>query len=156
MGPTGPFATGGDFYNIFVLRLYPVSFDPNAPNPCDPTDATTNTSTASEASVTTPTTTSWPGSAYPSTADVFQPNLYPVGGGFVIGYFLKDISMAVLSIPTFDMPGNDTQTFSDTVGKFLSGSHAAGIQRILIDLQQNSGGDSLLAVDTFKHVRSSF
>ena len=92
----------------------------------------------------------------PSTADVFQPDLYPVGGGFVIGYFLKDISTAVLSIPTFDMSGNDTETFSDTVGKFLSGSHVAGIQRILIDLQQNSGGDSLLAVDTFKHVRSPF
>ena len=122
MGPTGPLATGGDFYNVFVLGLYPVSFDPNAPNPCDPTDATTNTSTTSEASVATPTATSWPGSAYQSTADVFQPNLYPVGGGFVIGYFLKDISTAILSIPTFDMSGNDTQTFQTLLEKSLMGT----------------------------------
>ena len=50
------------------------------------------------------------------------------------------------------MLGNDTETFSQTVGKFLSGSRAAGMQKILIDLQQNLGGDTLLAVDTFKHV----
>ncbi|KAL8720877.1 MAG: hypothetical protein Q9225_002322 [Loekoesia sp. 1 TL-2023] len=163
IGPTGPLATGGDFCNFFVLGLHPASFDPNAPDPCNPTPVT---GTASEPSTTTdssatpattgsthamPSATSWPDSSYPSTADIFQPNLYPDGGGFVTGYFLKDISTAVLSIPTFEMLDNDTKTFSDTVGKFLSASRAAGMQKVLIDLQQNLGGDSLLAVDTFKH-----
>ena len=71
------------------------------------------------------------------------------------GYFLKDLLTAVLSIPTFDMSDNDTATFSATIGQFLNISHAAGMQKILIDLQQNLGGDTLLAIDTFKHVRIS-
>lgn len=58
------------------------------------------------------------------------------------GYFLKDISTAVLSIPTFEMLDNDIKTFSDTVGKFLGASRAAGMQKVLIDLQQNLGGDT--------------
>ena len=163
IGPTGPLATGGDFYNLFVLGFYPASFDPDAPDPCDLADTTTasatTTTSASSATATItdstaslPTSTGWgQDSGYPPTADIFQPNLYPDGGGFVTGYFLED-KTAVLSIPTFDMFGNDTETFSQTVGKFLSGSRAAGMQKILIDLQQNLGGDTLLAVDTFKHV----
>lgn len=31
-GPTGPLATGGDFYNLFVLGFYPASYDPNTPH----------------------------------------------------------------------------------------------------------------------------
>ena len=30
-GPTGPLLTGGDFYNFFVLGLYPASYDSMAP-----------------------------------------------------------------------------------------------------------------------------
>ncbi|KKY31337.1 putative peptidase s41 family protein [Diaporthe ampelina] len=29
-GPTGPLATGGDFYNFFVLGYWPASYDPNS------------------------------------------------------------------------------------------------------------------------------
>lgn len=163
IGPTGPLATGGDFYNFFVLGFYPASFDPDAPDPCNPTDISTTSATSitsdSSASATSttsssalPTATSWPDSAYPSTPDIFQPNLYPDGGGFVTGYFLKDISTAVLSIPTFYMSDNDIKTFSQTVENFISASLEAGMTKVLIDLQQNLGGDSLLAVDTFKHV----
>lgn len=154
-GPTGPLSTGGDFYNFFALGLYPASFDPNVPDPCTSADSTSSNTTPSSASATasTPsaTATSWPNSSYPDTADIFQPGLYPDGGGFVTGYFLKDLSTAVLSIPTFEMYGDDIQTFSDTVQKFLTEAHQAGLQKILIDLQQNLGGDTLLAVDTFKH-----
>ncbi|KAI9709404.1 MAG: hypothetical protein M1812_007681 [Candelaria pacifica] len=153
LGPTGPLATGGDFYNFFVLGFYPDSYDPDAPDPCAASDGSSNdtipTNTTSGNAI--PTATSWPNSSYPSTADIFQPNLYPFGGGFVTGYFLEEISTAVLSIPTFSMSENDTQTFSDTIGRFLNSSHAAGLKHILIDLQANSGGDTLLAVDTFKH-----
>lgn len=161
-GPTGPLETGGDFYNFYVLGKYPASFDYNATDPCASSDgsvipsnatATSTNSTSTDITSTDvgPTATSWLDPAYPEKADVFQPNLFPDGGGFLTGYFLKNISTAVLSIPTFAMSGNDTQTFSDTVQKFLSDSHAAGMQKILIDLQQNLGGDTLLAVDTFKH-----
>ena len=158
-GPTGPLATGGDFYNFFVLGFYPASYDENAPDPCAASDGSTNSTAASTNSTSTNTTdtgaaataTSWPDSAYPNKTDIFQPGLYPDGGGFLTGYFLKNISTAVLSIPTFDMADDDIQTFSDTVQSFLNASHAAGMKKILIDLQQNLGGDTLLAVDTFKH-----
>ncbi len=151
-GPTGPLATGGDFYNFFVLGFYPDSYDANAPDPCAVSDNSGNSAAlTTTANTPIPTPTSWPDSAYPTTADIFQPNLYPFGGGFVTGYFLKNISLAVLSIPTFSMSKNDTQTFSDTVGQFLNSSHAAGLKHVLIDLQANLGGDTLLAVDTFKH-----
>ena len=161
-GPTGPLSTGGDFYNFFVLGFYPASFDPNAPDPCAAADdsgdssgstATTTSSSpaATSSSQATATATSWPDSAYPTNADIFQPGLYPDGGGFVTGYFLKNISTAVLSIPSFAMSDEDIQTFSDTVQNFLNASHAAGMQKILVDLQQNLGGDTLLAIDTFKH-----
>lgn len=151
-GPTGPLATGGDFYNFFVLGFYPPSFNPNATDPCAASDGSTNasslTSTSADATVTA---TSWPDSAYPNNTDIYQPGLYPDGGGFLTGYFLKNISTAVLSIPSFDMSGDDVQTFSDTIQKFLNASHAANMKTVLIDLQQNLGGDTLLAVDTYKH-----
>lgn len=167
-GPTGPLSTGGDFYNFFVLGFYPASYDPDAPDPCATSDnasaaaptsaaaaaAATSTSsspTSTSLSEATPSVTSFPDSAYPNETDIFQPNLYPSGGGFLTGYLLKDISTAVLSIPTFDMQGDDIQTFSDTVQTFLDAAHAAGMSKVLIDLQQNLGGDTLLAVDTFKH-----
>ena len=161
-GPTGPLTTGGDFYNFFVLGFFPASFDPDAPDPCAAADdSADSTATATTDTTTAPTTdvsasvvasaTSFPDSSYPDTADVFQPDLYPDGFGFVTGYFLKDESLAVLSIPTFDMLGNDTQTFSDTVGKFLDEAQKAGMKKVLIDLQENFGGDTLLAIDTFKH-----
>ena len=165
-GPTGPLSTGGDFYNFFVLGFYPASYEPDTPDLCATSDnasATSPTSAAAAATSTsssptstslseaTPSVTSFPDSAYPNNTDVFQPNLYPSGGGFLTGYFLKDISTAVLSIPTFDMQGDGIQTFSDTVQTFLDAAHAAGMSKVLIDLQQNLGGDTLLAVDTFKH-----
>ena len=161
-GPTGPLATGGDFYNFFVLGFYPASFDPNATDPCAASDGSTSSSDSATTTVNSTSTntsstgagataTSWPDTAYPDNTDIYQPSLYPDGGGFLTGYLLKDIATAVLSIPTFDMADDDVQTFSDTVQKFLNASHAAGMTKVLIDLQQNLGGDTLLAVDTFKH-----
>ena len=117
-----------------------------------PVSSSTTSSTGSIPVEVAATPTSWPDSAYPENADIYQPNLYPSGGGFLTGYFLKDVSTAVLSIPTFQMYGDDILSFSTTVGSFLRQSYAAGLTRIVIDVQQNSGGDSLLAEDTFKHV----
>ena len=165
-GPTGGLATGGDFFNFFVLGLYPASFDVSAPDPCSSDDGSTATTVAAASSTTVtssdssdltstaaePTATSWPDSAYPENADVFQPNLFPDGGGFLTGYFLNESSIAVLSIPSFQMYGDDIGGFSNTVTEFLQRSQAAGLTKVVVDVQQNFGGDPLLAVDTFKQV----
>ena len=155
-GPTGPLSTGGDFYNFFVTGLYPASFDPIA-DPCNTNFEGATSSVPSGASPPTaePTPTSWPNTAYPDHPDIHQPDLYPNGGGFLTGYFFKDTSTAVLSIPTFQMYGDDIKGFSDTVGNFIQRSKVEGLTKIVIDLQQNLGGDTLLAVDTFRHVKSS-
>ena len=156
-GPTGPLATGGDFFNFFALGFYPASFNASAPDPCSSSDSSDDTSdSTSTDSSDAPAASSWPGTAYPETADIFQPDLYPDGGGFLTGYFLRDVSTAVLSIPTFEMSSDDILSFSTTVAKFLEASHKAGMQKILIDLQQNLGGKTLLAVDTFKKVGEVF
>ena len=49
------------------------------------------------------------------------------------------------------MTNEALNSFSDTVGEFLSRAQAAGMKRIVVDLQQNTGGSALLAVDVFKH-----
>jgi hypothetical protein len=158
-GDTGPLETGGDFYNYFVLGLIPPSADAdddNSDTPSDPSpDAgnstvsasnTTNTDSADSAMP-----TSWDNPAYPDNPDVVQDDLATNGGGFVTGYFLNDTSVGVISIPSFQEFGDAIGTFSDTVSDFLVRSKAAGLKKIVIDLQQNNGGDALLAFDTFKH-----
>jgi hypothetical protein len=156
-GPTGPLATGGDFFNFFVLGIYPESFNMSAPDPCLSNDVSAATTVAAASSTTATSSassyaTSWPDSAYPENADVVQPNLYPSGGGFLTGYLLNDSSIAVLSIPSFQMYGDDVDGFSNTVAEFLQRSKEAGITKVVIDVQQNFGGDPLLAFDTFKQV----
>lgn len=156
-GSTGPLATGGDFYNFFVLGIYPHSYDPNAPDPCNASTASSVSASTSASSSAAPvaTATGWPNSAYPETADVVQPGLYPSGGGYLTGFFLKSISTAVLSIPTFSMTPDDAQNFSNTVAEFLSSSQKAGMTRVILDLQQNTGGETMLAFDTFRQFNSS-
>lgn len=159
-GDTGPLATGGDFYNFFVLGLLPASYDPTSPTNCDsaPTAAATSSVSydASSTSVAAPAATSAPTGwgrdfAYPPIADVVQPDLGNTG--FVTGYFLHDILTAVLSIPTFQtFDQNSTQAFSAVIGQFLQSGKAAGMTRVIVDLQQNTGGDALLASDTFRQV----
>lgn len=157
-GDTGPLATGGDFYNFFVLGLLPASYDETASESgtgSSPT-AATSSSQAVTSSTAMPSPTSWAGidttSAYPKDTFVAQPDLGV--SGFITGYFLPDGSTAVLSIPTFYAAdvyalGNFSQTISD----FLHKSTEAGMTRVVIDIQQNSGGASLLAIDTFRQVK---
>lgn len=146
---TGPLATGGDFYNFFVLGLYPDSYDPDSPSPCSQDDAIEE-GTTSDPPLST--TTSWSSisDAYPSNPDVSQPNLS--AGGVLTGYFLHEILTAVLSIPSFEAYDDDIVHFTDTITEFLKKSKAAGMKKILIDLQQNAGGDTFLAIDAFKQV----
>lgn len=137
---TGPLTTGGDFYNYFVLGNIPASFTGPETRP-----GFDNFSTSS------PAATSWYNysDAYPAFADVFQPDLSLAGGGFLTGYFLNDSSTAVLSIPSFEEFGDAIGTFSNTTAEFISGAQDAGLTRVVLDLQQNTGGATLLAFDMF-------
>lgn len=153
-GDTGPLATGGDFYNFFVLGLFPASYDPDAvqtDTPSVPSSVPSDAATESATPDTTEATpTAWPNSAYPQNPDIVQPDLG--GDGVLTGYFLEDISTAVLSIPSFQAFDNAVSSFSDTISRFLKQSKKAGMKKILVDVQQNAGGNTLLAIDTYKQV----
>ncbi|KAI1123637.1 hypothetical protein F5Y10DRAFT_251427 [Nemania abortiva] len=150
-GPTGPLETGGDFYNFFVLGFLPASFDPSA-ELADPTLVDTSSTAAAAATpeAVTPSPLSWNSPAYPETPDVAQPDLGAAGGGVISGYFLTPSSVSVLSIPSFDVFGDALSTAQATVGEFIRRTQEAGLQKVVIDLQKNGGGQVLLAVDTFK------
>ena len=159
-GDTGPLLTGGDFYNFFVLGLFPESYDPDAAEtdldsvPSSvPSDTATESATPVAESSIVATPTSWPNTAYPQNPDIVQPDLG--GSGVLTGYFLKDISTAVLSIPSFQAFDDAVVSFSDTISKFLRQSKKAGMKKILVDVQQNAGGNTLLAIDAFKQVGHS-
>ncbi|KAK5257307.1 hypothetical protein LTR16_001024 [Cryomyces antarcticus] len=143
-GYIGPLSTGGDFYNYFVLGYLPASYDPNFvyPNSTDP---------SSTGPIDTgPFTWNNVSDAYPSNPFLVQEDLGITGGGFLTGYYLHNISTAVLSIPSFDESGDYVGTFSAIVSAFISKSKEAGMQKLLIDVQQNGGGNALLATDTYK------
>ena len=155
---TGPLATGGDFYNFFVLGLYPESYDPNNPGHCFKPDAdissnSTEDSSTSDSPNSTITSWSYLNNAYPPKPDVSQLNLST--GGFLTGYFLHEVQIAVLSIPSFNAYGPDITDFTDTISDFLKKSKAAGMTKVLIDVQQNAGGNTFLAIDAFKQVLES-
>lgn len=144
-GETGPLETGGDFYNLFVLGLYPASFNDD--------DSNSTTSLSSNESLSDSTNqTSWSNtsSAYPEFADVYQTDLGVTGGGILTGYFLNSTSTAVLSLPSFTEYDNAIGTFSDTVSDFIVRAKSAGLQKVVIDLQNNLGGEVELAFDTFR------
>ncbi|KAE9981003.1 hypothetical protein EG328_011904 [Venturia inaequalis] len=147
-GDTGPLTTGGDFYNFFVLGQYPASYDPDS---ATDSAADLDTDPVDPEEVSTGDPTWWGNPAYPDNPDIVQPDLSTSGGGFVTGYFLNASSIGVLSIPSFLEYGDAVGTFSDTVGEFIRRSKAAGLEKIVIDLQHNDGGAALLAHDTFKH-----
>ncbi|KAI1748140.1 hypothetical protein F4782DRAFT_384659 [Xylaria castorea] len=158
-GPTGPLETGGDFYNFFVLGFYPAGFDPYSDDGDDGSGSTTSSATSSD--IPSPSTTmpqqsataalgGWDNPAYPANPDVAQPDLSTTGGGYLSGYFLRDSSIAVLSIPSFDEYGDAINSFQRTVQAFIQQARAAGMTKVVIDVQQNVGGQPLLAIDAFQ------
>ncbi|KAF2231252.1 hypothetical protein EV356DRAFT_472116 [Viridothelium virens] len=159
-GPTGPLETGGDFYNFFVLNFYPASFqlnngDGNFTSPTnDTSDSSSTTSSNSTSTIpsASPSVVSWGDFGYIGypTAQMSQTDLSPTGGGFLTGYFLKDTSLGVISIPSFQEVGDAIGTFSSFIGDFLAKAKKAGMKKILIDVQQNGGGDTFLAIDAFR------
>ena len=69
--------------------------------------------------------------------------------GDVTGYFFEDISTAVLSIPSFS---SDIGTFSDVVSYFVGNATDKHAKKVIIDLQQNQGGQVALALDAYRFV----
>ncbi|KAL8924176.1 MAG: hypothetical protein Q9172_002798 [Xanthocarpia lactea] len=96
------------------------------------------------------TVTGWDHIAYPTDPIVAQPDLDEVNGGVLTGYVLNDGVTAILSIPSFVVNSENAVSFSTTVQDFLIKSKAAGCTRVIIDVQENTGGGDPLATDTFK------
>jgi hypothetical protein len=142
---TGPLTTGGDFYNYFVLGLLPESFN-------DTQEATESTE-----EVTDPTPEGAPGNwteasygAFPENPNVTQLDLGVYHDGIISGYFYEGISTGVLSIPSFDAVPDSIGNWSSAVTEFIRDASAAGLNKVIIDLERNSGGATLLAYLTFK------
>lgn len=143
-GNTGPLETGGDFYNFFVLNRLPASYTEMPEPPSSSTLIAEDTTSSSAAPASSP--TELPDTAYPRAPDVMQP------GGLLRGYFLNESSLAVLTITQFDSSVGISNSFIATVWQFLQRSRRAGLRKVVIDLQQNSGGHPLLAMEIFRLV----
>ena len=159
-------SSGQDLYDYFVLGIVPTDIPAAASSTLSAAAssiftaaATSSTDSSSDDGPTvTPTPTpsasatpsSWSYAPFPSNPVVAQPNLGLDNGGVLTGYFLNDGITAVLSIPSFEVTGEAVMSFSTTIGDFISQTKAAGLTRIIIDLQRNQGGSDLLATDAFK------
>lgn len=103
-GPTGPLATGGDFYNFFVLGFWPASFDPSSDVEGSDGNASTTGSfssaapTATATAASTPTTSGWGTDQfwYPPSADVAQPDLGVYEGGYITGVWAEKSTIHML------------------------------------------------------------
>lgn len=139
--------TGEQVYNRFVKAK--------------PTKTASSSASASASATTaataTPTSLQRLPLPYPQHPVIVQQGLgadlgSPAGlSGYLTGYFVNESSLAVLSVPSFSMDRSCAGSFTTVVGEFLNMSKAAGMQKIIVDLQGNGGGDALLATDLFKH-----
>ena len=66
---------------------------------------------------------------------------------------LEDVKTAVVSIPSFIEYGDGIGTFSTAIADFINNATAPGreARKIIIDLQQNSGGTVALAFDVYRY-----
>ncbi|KAF4539817.1 Peptidase s41 family protein [Lasiodiplodia theobromae] len=162
-GPTGPLETGGDFYNFFVLGLYPAGFYQDVIEPFLESFAPRKIVTAPTSETapaqpdTDPTVSSSPldvdwallNPAYPKP-NLLQANVGQSSGPLISGYFLEGTDLAVISIPSFKTRGYGAKAFGSAISQFILKSADKGKKRIVIDLQRNGGGSATLAVDAFK------
>lgn len=143
---TGPLTTGGDFYNYFVLGFLPDSFND--------TQGALDSTGDDELTATVPTAPgNWynaSGGAFPADPDIVQAELGLYFEGLVSGYFYKESSTGVLSIPSFDAVPQSIGNFSDALADFVRNASAAGMDKVVIDLQHNLGGSTSLAYLAFK------
>ena len=125
-----------------MLGLTPDSYDADAYfDSLAASDSDTDDSTSPELD-------HWANIAYPNNTLVHQEDLGDTG--FVTGYLLEDISTAVLSIPSFN---SDLDPFTDVLDDFFGNASDADAKRVIIDLQQNDGGQTSLVLAAFRRVR---
>jgi hypothetical protein len=148
-------ATGGDFYNYYVLGLAPASYNSTDYYNCllegrtncgGIADDDGSGSDSSDDNNCTTNLKSWHclSSAYPDDTLIAEDHLGPLGSGIVTGYMLDAMKTAVLILPSFD---GDANTYMNAVEEFFE--KAKGARHVIIDLQQNSGGQELLALDLY-------
>ncbi|KAK8127353.1 Peptidase S41 family protein [Apiospora sp. TS-2023a] len=147
----GPIATSGDMYNFFALGLYPaVNGTPAHPvlesNVVGKRDVDTG---GDEGAFLEPSGEDGNWAVESSGAYPEKPDLQISGGGIVTGYFLHELSTGVLSLPSFSQYGDYLNNFTQTVQEFIDGAVKNKLSKIIIDLQQNSGGEVVLVMDTF-------
>jgi hypothetical protein len=162
---TGPLTTGGDFYNYFVLGFLPESYregeqwwptiEDEVSPPTNDSENSFNFTAVLESYCDEGATSSqnWcmnSFGAYPNNPTTIQVDLSIAGGGIVSSYLLDEKSTAVLSIPSFYQNGVDTSNFRQAIRDFIGNASQSQVSRVIIDLQQNSGGLVFLAYDTFK------
>jgi hypothetical protein len=165
--PTGPLSTPGDFYNYFVLGLLPDGFDPNDPTspkwwpteydiPFENDEATTATEPGFNCSSSEGMVINWCNvtdgqiGAYPNDPVVVQNDFSITGAGAMSGYIFDDISTGIISIPSFYQDGLRVKYFFNAIDEFIGNATNRKIKRVVIDLQQNSGGLVFLAMTTFQ------
>lgn len=137
--PTGRLQTGGDFYNFFVLGLLPASFN----------DTQTRVpTTAVSSAIPTETAPSLQYLAFPEKPDIAQYDQDILDLIYLSGYFFDSPSISVLSIPTFEIPRLDD--FQQNLTSYITKSKERGLKKVVIDLQNNYGGEPLLAYDAFE------
>ncbi|KAI4954640.1 hypothetical protein J4E86_005950 [Alternaria arbusti] len=162
---TGPLTTGGDFYNYFVLGFLPESYregeewwptlEDKFLSSTDDSVSTFNFTAELEKYCMAGARSSqnWcmdSFAAYPNNPMTVQADLSVIGGGIVSSYMLDGASTAILSIPSFYQNGIDTSNFRQAIRDFIGNASQSQASRVIIDLQQNSGGLVFLAYDTFK------
>jgi hypothetical protein len=150
---TGPLATSGDFYNFFVMGRVPASYKPRISTPTvaqAKANAVIPTTNNNAANITLSSWFNVSSGAYPSKPDINQTGFSVSGPSYVTGYMLRDQSIAVLSIPKFTQSRRKGRSFSRAVKEFIDKALKEKMSRVIIDLQQNSGGSAELAFITFK------
>lgn len=166
---TGPITTPGDFFNYFVMGLIPADFEPENPTvwwseeyniPLELEDENNEAAPASEpefdCSSSMGLVVNWCNAtgglvtAYPNDPVVVQNGLSITGAGAISGYILDDISTGVLSIPSFYQDGLSVLYFFNAIDEFIGNATEKNTKRVVIDLQQNSGGLVLLVMTTFQ------
>ena len=147
------------FYNFFVLGNYPANYDAayadyiesQAGAAFDSYEDVVLTPGSDDANNTL---TSWHKiiPAYPSDAMNYEQDLGEFTNGDVTGYHIAEASTAVLSIPSFEKYDDGVDSFSQSILDFMTNASHLQAQKIIIDLQQNSGGLAALAFVLFDSV----
>lgn len=161
---TGPLSSAGDFYNYFVLGKLPADWESagqwwpirtldESPQPETPVNPFIAKCAQGDDDDSNPAVARCRRSsaAFPRDPAVIQGDLDDSYDEFITGYVFDDISTGVLSLPRFDTAGDDEyNSFRLAVQDFIVEAQSKKVKRVVIDVQQNSGGSSLRAYDTFK------